>query len=72
MSRRYVIAPKRQARGRVDASWQRLLAQVPGLSVQGATPHRTQVEADPQAIQEAARLLGEDFLIEELAERGTD
>ena len=56
----YWIAVKRDARDRVPHDWVERLKSIPGLKVpEGARAPRVRVEAEPDAIAVAKRLVGE-------------
>ena len=69
MTNRYVIAPKHEKLGQVAPDWQRQLAAIAGVSVQGAAKHRAQFLADATALEKVRELFAADFLIEAVIER---
>jgi hypothetical protein len=65
MTDRYVIAVKREERERAPDDLASALREVVGLSVEeSSNPRRVQVEASPEAIEEARRRFGELCYIE--------
>ena len=56
----YVIAVRREARDRAPADLAEFLKGIDGLTIRGAAnPARIQVEASPEAIEQARQKLGE-------------
>jgi hypothetical protein len=61
----YVIAVRREMRDQVPPGWDKLLADIDGLSIRGtANPNRIQVDASDAAIADARERLGDCFYIE--------
>ena len=62
---KYIIAPKRAFRSSVQPDWQESLKQIQGIQVIGQQPVRIQVQATPEAMDEARSLLGDMYYIEQ-------
>jgi hypothetical protein len=62
----YTIAPKREARARIDPDWLQSLHDVSGIQILSGSARRAQIVANnPQASEDLKKTLGDDFLIEE-------
>jgi len=68
--KRYVIAVRDDKRSEMPIDWQQRLAAIEGVSMEGATDHRAQFTAGPEALREVQSQFGECCHIEELAARG--
>ncbi len=61
----YLIAEKRERRGQGPADWPRRLEGIEGVRVVARPlPHLARVEATPDGIERARRVLGESYHIE--------
>ena len=65
---RYIVAVKREARGKMTESLSDLLDRVPGLQTMGGDENagRYQVEATPQALDELNRISADRLHVEPL------
>ena len=65
---KYAIALRRDQAAPKD--WLERIGRIEGVTVQGATANRAQIEAPPEAVEKIRDDLGEHLLIEGLVEHG--
>jgi hypothetical protein len=69
----YIIAVRRDARGRIPELWTNQLKEIDGLTLLGASnPMRVQVLASPAAIERVREIYGDCCSIEPLIEHHTN
>jgi hypothetical protein len=67
---KYLVALKREARGRAPSGWQQKLASLPGVQAEsGLGTDRVHIEATDEGVERARRTLGEFLHIEPIVYR---